>query len=149
VAGQGRAMKALRRSSTSSSSAAPSPRAPSSPRSYSWIHRRSLLVTSSASSLAASGNPAAEGSDSAPAPVAAASSSPSLAPSSPNVDRGGIKSPWSRRKRKRALSCQHWNRLFSSNGKLRDGGRKFLKKVRSGGIEPGIRAEVWPFLLGV
>ncbi|KAG2580492.1 rab GTPase-activating protein 22-like [Panicum virgatum] len=145
-------MKALRRSSTSSSSAAaaaPLPRAPSSPRSYSWIHRRSLLVTSSASSPAASGNLAAEGSDSAPAPVVAASSSPSLAPSSPNVDRGGIKSPWSRRKRKRALSCQHWNRLFSSNGKLRDGGRKFLKKVRSGGIEPGIRAEVWPFLLGV
>jgi len=48
------------------------------------------------------------------------------------ISRGGIKSPWSRRKRKRALSCQHWNRLFSSNGKLRDGGRKFLKKVRSG-----------------
>jgi len=65
------------------------------------------------------------------------------------MDRGGIKSPWSRRKRKRALTCQHWNRLFSANGKLRDGGRKFLKKVRSGGIEPGIRAEVWPFLLGV
>lgn len=35
------------------------------------------------------------------------------------------------------------------NGKLRDGGKKVLKKVRSGGIEPGIRAEVWPFLLGV
>ncbi|KAL5682318.1 hypothetical protein ACJX0J_008703, partial [Zea mays] len=65
------------------------------------------------------------------------------------VVKGGIKSPWSRRKRKRALTCQHWNRLFSANGKLRDGGRKFLKKVRSGGIEPGIRAEVWPFLLGV
>lgn len=48
------------------------------------------------------------------------------------ISRGGIKSPWSRRKRKRALSGQHWNRLFSSNGKLRDGGRKFLKKVRSG-----------------
>ncbi|CAO2177266.1 unnamed protein product [Urochloa humidicola] len=148
-------MKALRRSSTSSSAAAaaPSPRAPSSPRSYSWIHRKSLLVASSASSaassLTASANPAVEGSDSAPAPVAAASSSPSLAPFSPNVDRNGIKSPWSRRKRKRALSGQHWNRLFSSNGKLRDGGRKFLKKVRSGGIEPGIRAEVWPFLLGV
>lgn len=148
-------MKALRRSSTSSSAtaAAPSPRAPSSPRSYSWIHRRSLPVTSSASaaasSLATSGTSAADGSDSAPAHVAAAASSPSLAPSSPNVDRGGIKSPWSRRKRKRALSGQHWNRLFSSNGKLRDGGRKFLKKVRSGGIEPGIRAEVWPFLLGV
>ncbi|KAL6660995.1 hypothetical protein ACP70R_000379 [Stipagrostis hirtigluma subsp. patula] len=149
-------MKALRRSSTSSSaSAAASPRAPPSPRSSSWIHRRSLLLAASsasaASSLAASGNSAAEGSDSASASVAAAaaSSPSSLAPSSPNLDRGGIKSPWSRRKRKRALSCQHWNRLFSANGKFRDGGRKFLKKVRSGGIEPGIRSEVWPFLLGV
>lgn len=126
--------------------------------------------------------------------------------------RGGIKSPWSRRKRKRALSREQWERLFSANGKLRDGGKKFLKKVRSGvstvfihfhpyhpdfgcirvgyplyvvkytvmsislvlwkvgnvlylrvqlhywhkcpsflyqGIEPSIRAEVWPFLLGV
>ncbi|ONM04280.1 Ypt/Rab-GAP domain of gyp1p superfamily protein [Zea mays] len=195
---RGGAMKALRRSSTSS---APSPRVPSSPRSYSWIHRRSLLVTSPASpatsSVSESANLPAEGSDSAPASVVAASSSPSLAASSPNMEWwgypvrispraawvaskwgiivgylifpnndsrtysqnyavlvaqwkwGGIKSPWSRRKRKRALTCQHWNRLFSANGKLRDGGRKFLKKVRSGGIEPGIRAEVWPFLLGV
>lgn len=46
--------------------------------------------------------------------------------------RGGIKSPWSRRKRKRALSREQWESLFSANGKLRDGGRKFLKKVRSG-----------------
>uniref|UniRef100_A0A804P1U0 Rab-GAP TBC domain-containing protein n=2 Tax=Zea mays TaxID=4577 RepID=A0A804P1U0_MAIZE len=133
-------MKALRRSSTSSP--------PSSPHFHSWIHRRYLLVTSSAtSSLSASANSAAEGSDSAS--VVAASSSPSLDPSSPNMDRGVIKSPWSRRKRKRALTCQHWICLFSANGKFRDGGRKFLKKVRSGGIEPGIRAEVWPFLLGV
>ncbi|KAL5677826.1 hypothetical protein ACJX0J_013957, partial [Zea mays] len=62
---------------------------------------------------------------------------------------GGIKSPWSRRKRKRALSREQWESLFSANGKLRDGGKKFLKKVRSGGIEPSIRSEVWPFLLGV
>uniref|UniRef100_J3MV07 Rab-GAP TBC domain-containing protein n=1 Tax=Oryza brachyantha TaxID=4533 RepID=J3MV07_ORYBR len=62
---------------------------------------------------------------------------------------GGTKSPWSRRKRKRPLSCRQWNHLFSSNGRLRDGGRKFLKKVRSGGVEPDIRAKVWPFLLGV
>lgn len=47
------------------------------------------------------------------------------------------------------LSRQQWEGLFSANGKLRDGGKKVLKKVRSGGIEPGIRAEVWPFLLGV
>jgi hypothetical protein len=46
--------------------------------------------------------------------------------------RGGIKSPWSRRKRKRALSREQWDSLFSANGKLRDGGKKFLKKVRSG-----------------
>ena len=46
--------------------------------------------------------------------------------------RAGIKSPWSRRKRKRALSREQWESLFSANGKLRDGGKKFLKKVRSG-----------------
>jgi hypothetical protein len=48
------------------------------------------------------------------------------------IYRGGLKSPWSRRKRKRALSREQWESLFSANGKLRDGGRKFLKKVRSG-----------------
>ncbi|KAF7095603.1 hypothetical protein CFC21_097728 [Triticum aestivum] len=141
-------MKALRRSSTSSSSSSSSsPRTPSSPPpSSSRIHRRSLLlVASSASSLAALGKSAAAASASA-SPLLAADSS-SLSP--PNSDRGAIKSPWSRRKRKQALSCQNWSRLFSVNGKFRDGGRKFLKKVRSGGIEPGIRAEVWPFLLGV
>uniref|UniRef100_A0ACD5YAT4 Uncharacterized protein n=1 Tax=Avena sativa TaxID=4498 RepID=A0ACD5YAT4_AVESA len=141
-------MKALRRSSTSSSSSSSSsPRTPSSPPpASSRIHRRSLLlVASSASSLAAFGKSAAAASASRSALLAADSSSPS----SPNSDGGGAKSPWSRRKRKRALSCQYWSRLFSSNGKLRDGGRKFLKKVRSGGIEPSIRAKVWPFLLGV
>ncbi|KAF0898309.1 hypothetical protein E2562_007161 [Oryza meyeriana var. granulata] len=131
-------MKALRRSSTSSSSSASSsPRAPSSPPP--WVHLRSLLVASSSSSLATSGNSAA----------VAASASFSPASYSPHSDRGGTKSPWSRRKRKRPLSCRHWNHLFSANGKLRDGGRKFLKKVRSGGVEPDIRAKVWPFLLGV
>ncbi|KAF2299462.1 hypothetical protein GH714_032033 [Hevea brasiliensis] len=40
-------------------------------------------------------------------------------------------------------------RLFTPDGKLHDGGVKFLKKVRSGGVDPSIRAEVWPFLLGV
>ncbi|KAJ6853462.1 GTPase-activating protein GYP7-like [Iris pallida] len=63
--------------------------------------------------------------------------------------RGTLKSPWSRRKRKRVLSQQQWKSLFTSEGKFRDGGIKFLKKVRSGGIDPNIRAEVWPFLLGV
>uniref|UniRef100_A0A0E0LXN4 Rab-GAP TBC domain-containing protein n=1 Tax=Oryza punctata TaxID=4537 RepID=A0A0E0LXN4_ORYPU len=138
-------MKALRRSSTSSSSSASSsPRAPSSPPP--WVQLRSLLVassSSSSSSLAASGNSASA------AAAAAASASFSPASYSPHSDRGGTKSPWSRRKRKRPLSCRHWNHLFSSDGKLRDGGRKFLKKVRGGGVEPDIRTKVWPFLLGV
>ncbi|KAJ4954788.1 hypothetical protein NE237_011571 [Protea cynaroides] len=63
--------------------------------------------------------------------------------------RGSLKSPWSRRRRKHALSPQLWKSLFTPDGKLRDGGVKFLKKVRSGGVDPSIRAEVWPFLLGV
>ncbi|KAJ6833195.1 GTPase-activating protein GYP7-like [Iris pallida] len=63
--------------------------------------------------------------------------------------RGTLKSPWSRRKRKHVLSQHQWKSLFTSEGKFRDGGVKFLKKVRSGGIDPNIRAEVWPFLLGV
>ncbi|KAF8412078.1 hypothetical protein HHK36_000032 [Tetracentron sinense] len=72
-----------------------------------------------------------------------------VASSSPvSSDRGRLKSPWSRRRRKHALSPQHWKSLFTPDGKLRDGGVKFLKKVRSGGVYPSIRAEVWPFLLG-
>ncbi|XP_058786715.1 rab GTPase-activating protein 22-like isoform X1 [Vicia villosa] len=63
--------------------------------------------------------------------------------------RGRLKSPWSRRKRKRVLSPQQWKNLFTHDGKIRDGGLKFLKRVRSGGVDPSIRAEVWPFLLGV
>ncbi|KAJ6840412.1 small G protein signaling modulator 2-like isoform X1 [Iris pallida] len=39
--------------------------------------------------------------------------------------------------------------MFSADGRFRDGGVKFLKKARSRGIDPSIRAEVWPFLLGV
>ncbi|XP_022984924.1 GTPase-activating protein GYP7 isoform X4 [Cucurbita maxima] len=62
--------------------------------------------------------------------------------------RGRLKSPWSRKKRKHALSPQQWRSLFTPDGRLRDGGIKFLKKVRSGGVDPSIRAEVWPFLLG-
>ncbi|XP_038684454.1 GTPase-activating protein gyp7-like isoform X2 [Tripterygium wilfordii] len=59
------------------------------------------------------------------------------------------KSPWSQRRRKHALSTQQWSSLFTQEGQLHDGGIKFLKKVRSGGVDPSIRAEVWPFLLGV
>ncbi|KAK4759087.1 hypothetical protein SAY87_020388 [Trapa incisa] len=65
------------------------------------------------------------------------------------TSRGHIKSPWSRRKRKTPLSPQQWRSLFTLEGRLRDGGLNFLKKVRSGGIHPSIRAEVWPYLLGV
>nr|DAD18008.1 TPA_asm: hypothetical protein HUJ06_019471 [Nelumbo nucifera] len=63
--------------------------------------------------------------------------------------RGSLKSPWSRRRRKRVLSPHQWKRLYTPDGKLRDGGLKFLKKIRSGGVDPSIRAEVWPFLLGI
>ncbi|KAL6004382.1 hypothetical protein ACLOJK_004934 [Asimina triloba] len=89
----------------------------------SWIHLRSVLY------------------------VAAAQ--PSSSSSFPLSDRGSPKSPWSRRRRKNALAPQQWESLFSPDGKLRDGGVKFLKKVRSGGVDPSIRPEVWPFLLGV
>ncbi|KAK8916626.1 hypothetical protein KSP39_PZI022432 [Platanthera zijinensis] len=71
-----------------------------------------------------------------------------VAPSSV-PERGSLKSPWSQRKRKRTLTHQYWNGLFTPEGKLRDGGYKFLKKARSGGVDPSIRSEVWPFLLGV
>ncbi|XP_007039398.2 PREDICTED: small G protein signaling modulator 2 isoform X1 [Theobroma cacao] len=63
--------------------------------------------------------------------------------------RGSLKSPWSRRRRKHALLPKQWKNLFTPDGKLIDGGVKFLKKIRSGGVDPSIRAEVWPFLLGV
>ncbi|XP_027333455.1 GTPase-activating protein gyp7-like isoform X1 [Abrus precatorius] len=117
-------MNPLRRSnnsSSSSSNSSPSSSSQSSSSSSSWIHLRSVLfvVTSSSS--------------------ASCSSS----------DRGRLKSPWSRRKRKRVLSPQQWKSLFTQEGRIRDGGIKFLKRVRSGGVDPSIRAEVWPFLLGV
>ncbi|KAJ7965284.1 GTPase-activating protein GYP7 [Quillaja saponaria] len=95
----------------------------SSPSSTSsWIHLRSVLFVVASSS-----------------PASSCSSS----------DRVRLKSPWSRRKRKHALSPKQWKSLFTPDGRLRDGGVKFLKKVRSGGVDPSIRAEVWPFLLGV
>lgn len=73
----------------------------------------------------------------------------SSSPASSCSDRSRLKSPWSRKRRRHALSPQHWRNLFTPEGKLRDGGVKLLKKVRSAGIDPSIRAEVWPFLLGV
>lgn len=115
-------MKSLRRSHTSSSSNSSSPpnSTSSSSSSSSWIHLRSVLLV-----------------------VASSSSSPV------SSNRGSLKSPWSRRRRKHALLPKQWRSLFTPDGKLSDGGVKLLKKVRSGGIDPSIRAEVWPFLLGV
>lgn len=59
------------------------------------------------------------------------------------------RSPWAWRRKRRPLSPQQWSRAFSPDGRLVDGGLKVLKIVRSGGIDSRIRAEVWPFLLGV
>ncbi|XP_027330665.1 GTPase-activating protein gyp7-like isoform X3 [Abrus precatorius] len=64
------------------------------------------------------------------------------------ASRGRLKSPWSHRKRKNALSPHQWKSFFTEDGRLCDGGIKLLKRVRSGGVDPSIRAEVWPFLLG-
>ncbi|OAY59699.1 rab GTPase-activating protein 22 isoform X2 [Manihot esculenta] len=117
-------MRALRRSHTSASSTLNSS-SPSS--SSSWIHLRSVFLV-----------------------VAFSSSSSASSSSSPlSTDRGGHKSPWSFRRRKHALLPKQWKGFFTSDGRLYDGGIKFLKKARSGGVDPSIRAEVWPFLLGV
>lgn len=45
---------------------------------------------------------------------------------------GHLKSPWSRKRRKHALTPQQWRNSFAPDGKLHDGGMKLLKKVRSG-----------------
>ncbi|XP_002518218.2 rab GTPase-activating protein 22 [Ricinus communis] len=114
-------MKALRRSHTSSSSSNSSSPSSASSGSSSWVHLRSVLLIVNSSSPA----------------------------SCSDSHRGHLKSPWSRRKRKHVLTPRQWRSLFTPEGKLRDRGVKFLKKVRSGGVDPSIRAEVWPFLLGV
>ncbi|KAK6935603.1 Rab-GTPase-TBC domain [Dillenia turbinata] len=107
-------------SSSSPNSSAPSTSSSSS-SSSSWIHLRSVLLV-----------------------VASSSSSPVS-----STDWSSLKSPWSRRRRKHALLPKQWRSFFTPEGKLIDGGIKFLKKARSGGVDPSIRAEVWPFLLGV
>uniref|UniRef100_A0A5B7C2C2 Putative GTPase-activating protein gyp7 isoform X2 n=1 Tax=Davidia involucrata TaxID=16924 RepID=A0A5B7C2C2_DAVIN len=112
-------LRALRRSHTSSPSSSSSNSSSPSSSSSSWILLRSVLL------------------------VVASSSSPV------STDRGSLKSPWSRRRRKHALLPKQWKSLFNSDRRLCDGGVKFLKKVRNGGVDPSIRAEVWPFLLGV
>ncbi|XP_023541560.1 small G protein signaling modulator 2-like isoform X6 [Cucurbita pepo subsp. pepo] len=118
-------LSALKQTPTPSSpdpnSNSPPPSSSLSSASSSWVHLRSVLFVVTSSSPA----------------------------SSSSSDRGRLKSPWSRKKRKHALSPQQWRGLYTPDGKLRDGGLKFLKKVRSGGVDPSIRAEVWPFLLGV
>ncbi|KAL2524896.1 Ypt/Rab-GAP domain of gyp1p superfamily protein [Abeliophyllum distichum] len=116
-------MRALRRSQTSSDSSPSNNN--SSSQSSSWIYLRSVLL------------------------IVASSSASSSSSSSPvSSDRGSLKLPWSRRRRKHALLAKQWKSLFDADGKLCDGGINLLKKVRSGGVEPSIRAEVWPFLLG-
>ncbi|XP_057519017.1 rab GTPase-activating protein 22-like [Amaranthus tricolor] len=114
-------LRSLRRSHTSTPSSSSSSSSSPSQSSSSWIHLRSVffVVTNSSSSSPFSS------------------------------DRSSLKSPWSRRRRKRALLPKHWKHLFEPDGRLSNGGIKFLKKVRSGGVDPNIRAEVWPFLLGV
>lgn len=114
-------MKALRRSHTASAASPSSPSNSNSPTSSSSSSSSSWIQLRSLIVVVAS---------------------------SPAPNRGSLKSPWSRRKRKRALTKRQWKSFFTPEGKLRDG-VKFLKKVRSGGIDPSIRSEVWPFLLGV
>lgn len=58
--------------------------------------------------------------------------------------------PFSTRRHHSPLLLENWIASFDpEEGKLLDGGAKLVRKVRSGGIEPSIRAQVWPFLLGV
>ncbi|GAY64786.1 hypothetical protein CUMW_236170 [Citrus unshiu] len=90
-------MRALRRSHTSSSSS-PSSSNSSSPSSSSWIHLRSVLLVVASSS---------------------SSSSPVYS------DRGSLKSPWSRRRRKHALLPKQWKTFFTPDGKLSEGGVKY------------------------
>ncbi|XP_038680198.1 GTPase-activating protein gyp7-like isoform X2 [Tripterygium wilfordii] len=117
-------MRVLRRMHTFSLTRSSNSSSPTS-SSSSWNHLRSFLL------------------------VVALSHSSSSSCSSVSSNRVTLKSPWSRRRRKHALKPNQWKSLFTPDGKLCDGGVQFLKKARKGGIDPSIRAEVWPFLLGV
>jgi hypothetical protein len=56
--------------------------------------------------------------------------------------------PFSTRRTHSPLLLEHWLASFDrEEGKLLD--TRFIHKVRAGGIEPSIRSQVWPFLLGV
>lgn len=58
--------------------------------------------------------------------------------------------PFSTRRQHSPLTAEKWSDYFDpEEGKLVDGGDRLIYKVRGGGIEPSIRAQVWPFLLGV
>ncbi|KAG0612891.1 hypothetical protein M758_6G060300 [Ceratodon purpureus] len=57
--------------------------------------------------------------------------------------------PFSTRRSHSPLTQEKWVESFDSeDGRLLDG-EKVIYKVRGGGIVPSIRAQVWPFLLGV
>ncbi|KAK8956769.1 hypothetical protein KSP39_PZI001461 [Platanthera zijinensis] len=110
---------------------------------------RRFHASSSSHSSSSSSSSSPSSSNSSSSPLLVHSRSHLIANSSPVRSGGSLKSPWSRRKRKHVLSPQQWRRFFTPEGKLCDGGARLLKKVRSGGVEPSIRSEVWPFLLGV
>eukprot|EP00897_Mesotaenium_endlicherianum_P007848 jgi/Mesen1/7091/ME000369S06414 len=62
-----------------------------------------------------------------------------------------IKAPWERKvQRPKPLSPDQWRLAFEpEEGRLRGGGERVLGRVRRGGVDPNIRGEVWPFLLGL
>ncbi|KAJ7532935.1 hypothetical protein O6H91_13G026300 [Diphasiastrum complanatum] len=61
-----------------------------------------------------------------------------------------IKTHWSRKRKIHSLKSQEWHDSFDSeDGCLSNYGEAVVNKVRWGGIDPEIRAEVWPFLLGL
>ncbi|XP_009119907.1 TBC1 domain family member 15 isoform X1 [Brassica rapa] len=141
-------MKALRRSHTSTSSgnsSSPLPSSISLPSSSSSTSPPSSNSSSFSSSSSSSSSPSSWIHLRSVLFVANLSSPSSVTSS----DRSRRKSPWSRRKRKWPLTLHQWRSLSTPEGKLRDGGVGFLKRVRSRGVDPSIRAEVWLFLLGV
>jgi hypothetical protein len=58
--------------------------------------------------------------------------------------------PFSTRRHHSPLTDEDYAACFDPDeGKLLDGGERLTDKVRGGGVQPSIRAHVWPFLLGV
>ncbi|GBG80883.1 hypothetical protein CBR_g31439 [Chara braunii] len=61
-----------------------------------------------------------------------------------------LKSPWQVRKRASPLPPRQWRLAFDNvDGRLIGGGERVIGRVRRGGVDRMIRAEVWPFLLGL